>query len=100
MTDNNVFHLSQPGTLTDPLTEVLRNGARALLAQAVEAEVATLLAGHAAKLTDDGRQRLIRHGHPPEREILTGIGPVAVRCPSVPRPRRRRFGAHQCGRPN
>ena len=83
MTDNNVFHLSQPGTLTDPLTEVLRNGARALLAQAVEAEVATLLAGHAAKLTDDGRQRLVRHGHLPEREILTGIGPVAVRCPRV-----------------
>jgi hypothetical protein len=65
------------------LTEVLRNGARALLAQAVEAEVATLLAGHADKLTDDGRQRLVRHGHLPEREILTGIGPVAVRCPRV-----------------
>jgi putative transposase len=33
------LQLSQPGTFTDPLTEVLRNGARALLAQAVEAEV-------------------------------------------------------------
>ena len=38
MTETNVFQLSQPGTFTDPLTEVLRNGARALLAQAVEAE--------------------------------------------------------------
>jgi transposase-like protein len=65
------------------LTEVLRNGARALLAQAVEAEVATLLSCHADKLTDDGRQRLVRHGHLPEREIVTGIGPVAVRCPRV-----------------
>lgn len=83
MTDSNVFHLSQPGTFADPLTEVLRNGARALLAQAVEAEVAGLLASHADKLTDDGRARLVRHGHLPAREIMTGIGPVAVRCPRV-----------------
>jgi putative transposase len=83
VTDNNVFRLSQPGTFSDPLTEVLRNGARALLSQAVEAEVAALLNRHADKLTDDGRQRLVRHGHLPEREIVTGIGPVAVRCPRV-----------------
>src|SRR3977135_4629787 len=83
MTTLNVFHLSQPGTFTDPLTEVLRNGARALLAQAVEAEVEALLSCHADKQTDDGRQRLVRHGHLPEREIVTGIGPVAVRCPRV-----------------
>jgi transposase-like protein len=42
-----------------------------------------LLGCHADKLTDDGRQRLVRHGHLPEREIMTGIGPVAVRCPRV-----------------
>src|SRR5450631_2090771 len=83
MTDSNVFQLSQPGTFSDPLTEVLRNGARALLAQAVEAELSALLGGHADKLTDDGRQRLVRHGHLPERDIMTGIGPVAVRCPRL-----------------
>jgi transposase-like protein len=83
VTETNVFQLSQPGTFTDPLTEVLRNGARALLAQAVEAEVSSLLSCHADKLTDDGRRRLVRHGHLPEREIMTGIGPVAVRCPRV-----------------
>jgi putative transposase len=83
VTDTNVFQLSQPGTFADPLTEVLRNGARALLVQAVEAEVATLLSSHADKLTDGGHQRLVRHGHLPEREIMTGIGPVAVRCPRV-----------------
>src|SRR5436309_7532837 len=77
------FQLSQPGPFADPLTEVLRNGARTLLAQAVEAEVAALLSCHADKLTDDGRQRLVRHGHLPEREIVTGVGPVAVRCPRV-----------------
>jgi putative transposase len=83
VTETNVFQLSQPGTFSDPLTEVLRNGARALLAQAVEAELSALLGGHADKLTDDGRQRLVRHGHLPERDIMTGIGPVAVRCPRV-----------------
>src|SRR5215475_758124 len=83
MTETNVFQLSQPGTFVDPLTEVLRNGARALLAQAIEAEVAALLANHADKLTEDGRQRLVRHGYLPEREVMTGIGPVAVRCPRV-----------------
>jgi putative transposase len=83
VTETNVFQLSQPGTFADPLTEVLRTGARALLAQAVEAEVATLLSRYADETTDDGRHRLVRHGHLPEREIMTGIGPVAVRCPRV-----------------
>ena len=83
MTKTNVFQLSQPGSFIDPLTAVLRDGARALLAQAVEAEVATLLSRYADESTEDGRQRLVRHGHLPEREIMTGIGPVAVRCPRV-----------------
>jgi transposase-like protein len=83
VSETNVFKLSQPGTFADPLTEVLRNGARSLLAQAVEAEVAAFLAGHAEARTADGRQRLVRHGHLPEREIVTGIGPVAVRAPRV-----------------
>ncbi len=83
VTETSVFQLSQPGTVADPLAEVLRHGARALLAKAVEAEVAALLASHADKLTEDGRQRLVRQGHLPEREIMTGIGPIAVRCPRV-----------------
>ena len=83
MTDTNVFPLVQPGTFSDPLTEVLRDGARALLAQAVETEVASFLAEHTEKHTPDGRQRLVRHGHLPERPIMTGIGPVGVRVPRV-----------------
>jgi putative transposase len=43
--------------------------------------VAAFLDSHADKLTDDGRRRLVRHGHLPDREIMTGIGPVAVRAP-------------------
>jgi len=83
VTETNVFELSQPGTFADPLTDVLRNGARALLAQAVEAEVAAFLDQHADKRTDAGRRRLVRHGHLPERAIMTGIGPVTVRAPRV-----------------
>src|SRR5438477_1832349 len=69
--------------LSDPLTEVLRSGARALLAQAVAAEVAGALASHVEKRTPHGRERLMRHGHLPERAIMTGIGPVAVRAPRI-----------------
>jgi transposase-like protein len=83
MEDNTVIALRQPGDITDPLTEALRNGARALLAQAVEAEVAEALAAHAHLITEDGHRRLVRHGHMPERTIQTGIGPVPVRQPRV-----------------
>src|SRR5207248_10373903 len=62
-------------------TEVLRNGARALLAQAIEAEVAGFLARHVDLKTATGLRRVVRHGH--EREVMTGIGPVGVRQPRV-----------------
>ena len=83
MTETNVFQLAQPGSFTDSLTEVLRDGACALLARAVEAEVAEVLAKYAELKTDGGRQRLVRHGHLPEREVMTGIGPVTVCQPRV-----------------
>jgi len=78
----NVFKLIQPGAFDDQLTEILRQGARTLLAQAVKAEVSDFLAKHADLKTADGR-RVVRHGHLPEREVMTGIGPVAVRQPRV-----------------
>ena len=83
MSDSNVIKLAQPGVFTESLTEVLRSGARALLTQAVEAEVAEFLAKYADLRTATGHQRVVRHGHLPEREIMTGIGPVAVRQPRV-----------------
>ena len=83
MSDSNVIKLAQPGAFTDSLTEILRSGARALLTQAVEAEVAEFLAKHADLKTETGQQRVVRHGHLPEREIMTGIGPVAIRQPRV-----------------
>ena len=94
MSDANVVKLLQPGSFADPLTEVLRNGARALLAQAIEAEVADFLAKHADLRTATGLRRVVRHGHLPEREVMTGIGPVGVRQPRV----RDRGGADDTGR--
>jgi putative transposase len=83
VSDSNVIKLAQPGAFTDSLTEILRSGARALLTQAVEAEVAEFLANHSDLKTETGQQRVVRHGHLPEREIMTGIGPVAIRQPRV-----------------
>ena len=79
MSENiNVVPLRLPNEVDDPLTSILRSGARQLLAQAVEMEAeAFLLAMKGLKLPD-GRDRLVRHGHGPERTIQTGIGPVEV----------------------
>jgi len=78
MLKDSVIEFAKPSTCVDGLTELLRHGARKLLAQAVEAEVAEFLARHSNLVMDDGRQRLVRHGHLPEREIMTGIGGVSV----------------------
>ena len=76
--NSNVVPLRLPNEVDDPLTNILRSGARQLLAQAVEMEAeAFLLAMKGLKLPD-GRDRLVRHGHGPERTIQTGIGPVEV----------------------
>jgi len=71
------------GFSRDPITELIRDGARKLLQKAVEAELETLLAAHAGERTADGRARLVRHGHLPERDVLTGVGPVPVKVPRV-----------------
>ncbi len=84
MTETTITALPDPsGFTSDPLTEVLRTGARRLIEQAVEAELMALLAAYADETTEDGRSRLVRHGHLPEREVMTGIGPVSVKVPRV-----------------
>src|SRR4051794_12532924 len=77
-TPTNVVRLRQPEEIDDPLTEVLRAGARRLLAEAVELEAEAFLTAMQDLRLPDGRARLVRHGHGPEREIPTGIGPVPV----------------------
>ena len=83
MSDSNVIELAQPGAFIDCLTEIVRSGARALLTQAVEAEVGEFLAKHSDLRTETGHRRIVRHGHLPERKIMTGIGPIAIRQPRV-----------------
>jgi transposase-like protein len=67
----------------DVLSEVLREGARRLLAQAVEAEVAAWIDAHAHLRDDAGRHQVVRNGHLPERTIQTGIGDIGVKQPRV-----------------
>ena len=83
MTNSTVTPLVQPGAFSDLLTEVLRSGAQRLLAHAVEAEVSVFIDAHAGERLDDGRARMVRHGHLPERDIQTGIGAVRVQQPRV-----------------
>ena len=83
MTNSTVTPLVQPGVFSDLLTEVLRSGARRLLAHAVEAEVSGFIDAHAGDRLDDGRARIVRHGHLPERDIQTGIGAVRIQQPRV-----------------
>ena len=76
--DSTVVRFRQPEEIDDPLTAVLRSGARRLLAQAIEAEAEAFLALMADRQLADGRARFVRHGHGPERTVQTGIGPVEV----------------------
>jgi len=66
MTDSTLQALSQPEPeVSDPLHELLRQGARDLIAKAVEAELATFLAQYADTTLDDGRQAVVRNGYLP-----------------------------------
>jgi putative transposase len=83
MNEHRVIALRQKGEIDDPLTEILRAGARRLIAQAIEAEFETFLASNVELVLPDGRQRVVRHGHDPVRAIQTGIGPIDVKKPKA-----------------
>src|SRR6478672_8656110 len=85
MEEDTVVALPRPGSgvTDDPLLAVLREGARRMLAQAIEAEVEVFLAAHAGLVDEQGRRRLVRNGHAPERRLQTGIGPLEVRRPKL-----------------
>ena len=80
MNDSNVVELRSP--TGDALGELLKDGARQLLGQAIEAELAELLARH-GEHTADGKQVVVRNGYLPERTIQTGLGDVPVKIPKV-----------------
>jgi putative transposase len=82
MANDTVIDLASPEVI-DPLTELLRNGARKLIAEAVQAELTEALQQYVDQKTEDGRQRVVRNGYQPEREILTGVGKVSVKVPKI-----------------
>jgi len=83
MNKSNVVELSGREVIADPLTELLRQGARELIQQAVEAELAEFMARFEGRCLQDGRAAVVRNGYQPERPIQTGIGPVTVKIPKV-----------------
>ena len=67
----------------DVLTDVLREGARRMLAEAIDDEV-RLYTNQRTDLVDEkGHQQVVRNGYMPERTILTGVGAIAVTQPRV-----------------
>jgi len=78
-----VFPSPAAPTPTDPLTEVIRQGARTLLTQAVEAEVAAWIDAHAHVTDEHGHRQVVRNGYAPPRSVVTGVGPVEVTRPRV-----------------
>jgi len=77
--DSTVIRLRQPDAIDDPLSELAREGARRMLAQVLTAEADAFVALWKDVKLPDGRERVVRHGHGPERAIQTGVGPVEVR---------------------
>jgi transposase-like protein len=77
--DTTVIPFRQPDAIDDPLTEVAREGARRMLAQVLIAEADAFVALWKDLKLPDGRDRVVRHGHGPQRAIQTGVGPIEVR---------------------
>ena len=83
MSNDTVVSLAAPAPVCDPLTELLRSGARRLIEAAVSAEFEEYLSAFGHEKLPDGRQRVVRNGHLPERKILAGLGEVDVRVPKA-----------------
>ena len=84
MAQDNVIDLKKPESFTDdPLTDILRQGARRLLATALETEINFFLNEYKQVTDTKGYQRVVRNGYLPQREVQTGIGQVPVRMPRI-----------------
>lgn len=68
---------------SDPLTELLRSGAKALISKAVELELDAMLASYRDLKLTNGCQVVVRNGYLPERRVQTGIGDIEVKVPKV-----------------
>jgi transposase-like protein len=83
MKKDTVVELRRPAQGQDLWSTMLREGAQRLVAQAVQAEFDDFLAGVSGARLQDGRAAVVRNGFQPEREVLTGLGPVSVRIPKA-----------------
>ena len=86
MTQDNLVEFKTPETeetFSDALSELLRQGARQIIAQAVEAELSEFLGQYQGLKDERGRQAVVRNGYLPERTITTGVGEVAIQVPKV-----------------
>lgn len=84
MNKDNVIELKNPEPFADdPITDILRRGARQLLAQALETEIEIFIQKYSELKNESGHQRIVRNGYHREREIQTGIGSVPVKAPRV-----------------
>ena len=83
MAKSNVVEFTVRDEMVDPLTELLRTGAEQLIYQAVEEELAEMLATHSERRLTDGRAGVVRNGYLPARELQKGMGPVTVKVPKV-----------------
>jgi transposase-like protein len=82
MTNSNVITLNKPEQ-NDPLQELLKEGARKMLASAIEVEVAAFIQQHSPLITEDGKAAVVRNGYLPKRPIQTGLGDLEVQVPKV-----------------
>ena len=82
MTNSNVITLNKPEQ-NDPLQELLKEGARKMLASAIEAEIAAFIKQHSPLITEDGKAAVVRNGYLPKRPIQTGLGDLEVQVPKV-----------------
>lgn len=84
MAQDNLIDLKNPeSVIDDPISEILRNGARKLLAQALETEIEVFLNQYTELKDQQGRQRIVRNGYLPERKIQSGVGAITVKAPRV-----------------
>src|SRR3954464_859994 len=65
------------------IDEIVRDGARRMLAVALQAEVAAYIDAHAGEVDSDGHRLVVRNGHHEPREVTTAAGAVPVRAPRV-----------------
>jgi putative transposase len=75
--------LGKQETVGGVLEELAREGARKMLASALELEIEEFLEKHAGKSDERGHRLAVRNGRMPEREILSGIGGLKIRQPRV-----------------